>query len=147
MAQPQKYRSPSRKGGISPASRGVKGRAGLKLSSQPGRERPPDPDGSESAVTNPGNSKSDTCERFPNLCNGLGSEMNSPACAVPYLGQHRKLQFSRIFPDSALVKPARFSDESERDGVSNEQGTICLFHASRNQGGAGGRRPARGSLS
>jgi hypothetical protein len=30
-AQPQKYRSPSRKGGISPASRAVEGWAGLKL--------------------------------------------------------------------------------------------------------------------
>ncbi len=56
QAQPQKYRSPSRKGGISPASQAVEGRAGLKLSSQPGRERPPDPIGSESAVTNPGES-------------------------------------------------------------------------------------------
>jgi hypothetical protein len=30
VAQPKKYRSPSRKGGISPASRAPEGRAGLK---------------------------------------------------------------------------------------------------------------------
>ena len=49
-AQPKNIDRPRVKGALPPA-REYEGRAGLI--SQPGRERPPDPNGSESAVTTP----------------------------------------------------------------------------------------------
>jgi hypothetical protein len=81
---PKKYRSPSRKGGISPASRAVEGRAGLKLSSRAGNGPPTF--GSESAVTNPGRSESEI------------SAKDSQACAADPAGRETRTLRPRLSP-------------------------------------------------
>ncbi len=81
---PKKYRSPSRKGGISPASRAVEGRAGLKLSSRAGNGPPTF--GSESAVTNPGRSESEI------------SAKDSRACAADPAGRETRTLRPRLSP-------------------------------------------------
>jgi hypothetical protein len=81
---PKKYRSPSRKGGISPASRAVEGRAGLKLSSRAGNGPPTF--GSESAVTNPGRSESEIRAK------------DSQACAADPAGRETRTLRPRLSP-------------------------------------------------
>ena len=107
---PKKYRSPSRKGGISPASRAVEGRAGLKLSSRAGNGPPTF--GSESAVTNPGRSESEIRAKDSQACaaDPAGRETRTLQPGLsPMRGSIATLFVSSSHPssDSAPVTPVR----------------------------------------
>ena len=112
-AQPQKYRSPSRKGGISPASRAVESRAGLKLRQSAGQGTAPRPEsGLRVRSQTPAEVKAISAKESQACATDSAQSKALWPSLSPFRGSIATLNPPATFPDSTPVKPARLPNAS-----------------------------------